>query len=743
MSKSHTSIGVSTELLLEPESYRDQVSGTIEADVRTRVSCGHVGDIAGAFLRAAQGIELPEPQESLAPQRWLLRFSVGENDFQFRWPSDLSVANRGIRVVPIYDFLTSARAVYEELGIADDTSSSRAETGLLEIATTLLIPVRIAPTLGTSGATAPPPMMSVFVELANQLVKDAPSQRLGRHEEFSEKFVNIAHLRVCLKRIGLPRTLRRSILSAFELFEALLSDYQYIASVFTVYDAFLTLYRLLCHDVQLYLEGLDENERYSFCDDDLVGEIHLYIDAIWSSLRSRFSTVATAGTVEDLHYGWQTNARHFVDAADSVLKCGVGIARAINTSRTYNHFAAILSLSEHPTPSIARGLLPRKLSHALNEKSDFEPGRLSRVRIDFSSIFSCLSYSRCLHEAFHMVGDSIGIGRSALGRESRLGRVHEEVFVLTLIRLFVFGGDSDLFLKHGFCGLSITPASNTNSEEKLLLVSAEYFVSHFFVDIAISKLEEDQVVFDDNLEEQLAEFGSELRENLHFRARTRFKSTLNVFRRFFVRYYLWKGTARDASGIEDAGTVLFKHSLEVMAGKFALMWEGVCSAIAVYERFARSSREPGDTARRRPVDQELERYVQALENATPGAVFEPTNGESPDQLRTTCGILRAQLATLFADENTAGRIPTFRRLEGADFTGDIDYGLDAARSPKNGWAVYQVDPLSSGLRCSVSNARRKKLQMEVVSTKILVNIGAQLASRRVRDMVERVGKDPT
>ena len=103
LSKSHTSIGVSTELLLEPESYRDQVSGTIEADVRTRVSCGHVGDIAGAFLRAAQGIELPEPQESLAPQRWLLRFSVGENDFQFRWPSDLSVANRGIRVVPIYD----------------------------------------------------------------------------------------------------------------------------------------------------------------------------------------------------------------------------------------------------------------------------------------------------------------------------------------------------------------------------------------------------------------------------------------------------------------------------------------------------------------------------------------------------------------------------------------------------------------------------------------------------------------
>lgn len=774
-------IAVSAESIdLDPE--KSPIQGFVRANTAVSTSCGHLLDIIEKYKLAVADCSI---RASIIDENtWPMAFSVGAADLHFGWSTLIASKSHSGKISSIFpsttvtfaEFLELINAAYSKVGTKiKDPDIQPKETGILSLDTTLQIPLPnipgiTIPSTDTKLKVTPIDLIPLFEIIGKKCFKDTRQtyelvneKKLGTYNPHE---FDLGLLRSSIKRAGFPRTLRRSILSAYEIFAELISDYQAAHHVLDLFDAFSTLYQLLCHDLQLALEEMSADERYIFSDDFVVEEIHLYINAIWASLKRSFAYLKGDYRDFDFHFGWQTNLQKYIHAADSVLKCGVGIKKAISSPNeiTRRDVASILELSDHPRTVITRGKLSEsiKINSICNKQGSSEPWivpTMSRVRLDFSSLFTCFSYMRCLHESIHMVRELEYLedidenmillmelerkqsnNAEDLNDRSKRDKFLDELFVSFIQWELVFSRYPDIYARYSAVALSLSPGSNISDPTALISLCVRYLTTVVFIDTISHLILQDQHKDACCKREEIIRRIKDRKLSDHkFQLifDERFEFVYKSMGKLFSRFYLFKdafANARKCISVKGRCRTII---LTEIKNHWDAYFESIEHASRLLDQFfaGKSLKKPS-----------MKFVSEAYENRSPSHFYteEANPCENFDELMVVCSAIGHNLSIVLSEEMIKGRAISFRQLEGDSFTGDIIFindNSDEARYPsEQKWAEIQVDPISSGIRCAKSKTRRNILATEIVLARTIMSVSNRLIARRLNDFVESAEK---
>lgn len=767
-----STLGVSPEIFRGSQQSKLPANGLVETRVDLTVSCGHVIQVKEAYENAIlKSVGKFEPKQLGARQDYI-SFVVGHQDLSYRWPLD-SINEANPRFLRTSDFLSASRECYESLGFSnfgDEAGAELAfgtadyETGLLNLVTGLATPVptllsaitEALPVHDRQQQTLHPSLIPFFYKLGHRLFfyESRKNSGNGKQQDGGQDLVlfDIMKLSRSMKRIQLPRGLRRAIISLYEECATLFSDFQVIRHVLDLYDCLATLYTMLTSDLITSVLMLEADERSVFADEAVVSELHEYVNALWQSLRSRFYPQQRSTPFGDFRFGWQANATKYLLAADAMLKCTLGVSRVIDRRIHRSRLAGFLEITEHPRSQMTCSLLSYQCeSKSVQRPDEYVPPRLSCVRLDFSTLFSCLGYAKSMHEGLHVLSETFKYGvpdsdhtlRNRIANSSKWDSTeawkrYEELFVSCLQYKLLFQGDTELFWRFAFMKASLVPKSNLHGTRRLFYVALEHYMVNFMGGV-FGELTKG-VASPDKWLESKAESKERFCQLTEVDLKSIHERCYKRFRKYFRRYYLLKEKVVAERKAEKLRSTFLTAVTEWHDKSKEEIWSELERANDIFISFV------GKQAKTRTMILQSQ-LNEAFDDGSPSKAItsrqDTDHGhekvDSPDELLLCCAAVHTYLSRILTDEHEKYRVNAFRDLEGDDYTGNLVFDRQRNGRPANlPWANYIIDPLASGIRVPISSVRRDLLISQFVTSRILWDASGILGSRRLRRIVESV-----
>ncbi len=756
LSATHTTMGVSPEVFTA-DADQSEVQGVVDSRVDVSLVPGAYQEINRVHHQLVKSDAVNRPDLiNLNTGKDYAVCTVGARDLIFTWPRSRRErdgereGDHGSYVqrtfMPTRSLIHLSSAAYRQLGLYPNghpIQDGASETGVLGLNSVLSLPVPIPLTqreyveslLGQhqvpSGGDSPE-LLKYYWEIGQGLFSydralpdDSPGFELSK-------------LSLSLKKLQLPRTLRRAIISFFEEYALLISDHSVAHQVVDMYDGLATFYEILTVDLMAWVDQLTPNQRSAFSEELIVEELQVNIAAFWQTLRSRIYPHSSS---DASRYGWQTNCAKYIRCADSALKCSIGVVRALDQRYVRSRLGGILELSENPRTLLSRSVICSQMRRRPRTPEDAPYPSLTRVRLDFSTLFNGFGYLECLHEGFHTVSECYGTPRGLPNSAADLTRSQqlalwsrqEELFVQCMVLLFVFKGDWRLFWRVTFAELSLSPYANRNHPRDLFYAALETYVTVFIATYYVSQVMHN-VPYDELINASSWDSVRQRALGNVFPTDTRDlgdlqKDCYRWFRKYFRRHYILQERIVDHNCSD-----LFEHAARHAMTKFEDMHHSeVDRAFAVFVDFH---------ARTRLLDRRPESALinQAFENVEPARAT-PHPGAATDELLLICEHVAHYFETIIPDSHENRRVHTFRDLDGKSFQGSIIFSATLKGKRTRRWSEFQIDPLANRVRSPLSMCRREILSKEIVISRNLWDIATRLGARRMHELAQKYGEN--
>lgn len=745
--------------------------GNVEVYSRLDIAPGHISDLTEKVKATLEECPANDVNDGGNCDDHVQRILVGRHDYDFALTD--KTARLTYPRLPIDHVLQRLNTLVEKISSTADPFTKRG-TGLLGSSTWLVVPI---PIIDSSFSDSRWPLPSMLNDLQKHM--------FGAHDrngDESNPLMCIATLSQIMRKIRLPRSMRRSIEYLYQNYAESMRDPFLFDSVLDLYDTFKALYQLLCHEIPL---SINPPQTRVICDGHQttivthghraevdavdvkqVGELgnsSIYvgqhatrvnelpgpgqsllidqldmlsdiIDALHNALSHRINLQPRSESRD-----WATDFRgglnRLVAAADAPCKCGIGLLKWCKNTRL-GEDSRELTDSKNNRSSVSAVTRFSFLPQAACQHINLIPNQLSSISLldlNVTHIFHPTEFYAYLHEAAHEVFEwlhSCPEYESILPlRDERYGRQNllreQELFAEMLTSLFVFHNDWRLYLKFHICQYSNHPVSVGAGSESTAQLFCEIALRSFYVTSAIRHSGKASSI---PLLHPWRNLGL---ENHREELRDEFLGYLKEIGPFFADY----DELETQPFFENLILERFDGTFAKIAGSTQMLWE---AAAQIYRSFSNASypwhlpegRSMLSEAIRECLDQGESGVERVFESK-----FSSTSEESSDidNLSLVCQMIGEYVRFCYGELSSDDWIHLYRNESGV-----VDYLRGEKRSESERslrWNPMQLDRGYPHLYCCDPIVRKDRLKREIVILKSLWNMSTRLRARRLSQIL--------
>jgi hypothetical protein len=548
----------------------------------------------------------------------------------------------------------------------------------------------------------------------------------------------------CLRKLGVPVPLRRTIEYLYRNFAIVSGDPFSFDVLLDLYDTFATLHAGLTGDPPKHLgrcesSDLDDKGRDQgriLMDERKVRNLASLAEALHNAMAHRTLNAFRTAEWRDMAVDFRGGLNQILLATDAPLKCGLGVLRRF-TAREAPPHSKRGTLKDTVGCFIRVGMTPGIRCHPII--LGFERrARLAFFDADVPHILHVASYADYLHEAFHLVFQAV------LDRGDRFGEViksHErseqefldEVFALSLWKLCVFGSDKEAFAYHYILSFSRDMASvgrnNADTWGRLVNVLIQVFFATECWEARIGD----------------PRFWKGTRKVTLREAERRFVEFAERVGPFFSEFErLWQADPRALALSE------FRRAYVLVMDDLPMIWGEV---LRIYCRTMEETCA-GDEASVRKMTREIARSVikgfnegrpllwsgykppasvnAAQQSVKGGQGVEQNIDGGLDALQFVCRILHLYIRTIRKACPHRGGMKQIHLLRDS-VRANLDYSV------RTNWWEYQSDKGAAALFCCVPKFRQRRLRKQIVVIKSFWDLASELRARRLLEMLNAAG----
>ena len=753
----HTVAATSPTTLLDPGG--SKCSGAVEAIGEFQISPGHLGAVE-------RGARHDKAERAQADAPAYHRYQVGTGDTYLAYGDSVELADSAERasgaalpLLPLASALSLIAANLRGFGLRQREGDQGRH--VVDITTTLAIPVPcIKDGNGTDVICRPlddrhlSPLCAVLPEIQRSLFYDG-SPRGGRtgatrgHGRF-----NLRRLKNCMRMIGVPVALRRTIQYLYQDFATVLGDPFLFDLVLGLYDAFATLYAVLTqHLRRSRAEEVDKlaGEWLGILDEKRVEQLAMLVDATHNALMHRVLRAYPEAPIRDMAIDFRGGLNQLLAAADAPMKCGLGILRKFTRADRRE------ALRDRVGALTRVSFCPGAACYSLHFGCE-DNARLAYFAVDVPHVLHPPSYRDYLHEAFHLVYDDLchqhndGTEASpdaANGRppafsisqpvmRDRVG----EVFANLMEYLIVFDMDRKTFLYRKLCAFSqgLTSVGLDDGDSAMRFV--ELMIRLFLVVEAVPPDANGEPGGGPRFASMPGDYRPQTPEDPE-KALARFEDMVGELA------FMW--SSHDELWCGPTGRTIrqtCRRHFERIYPKVRPLMPGIWSeAMAVCRRYAEASLRSGEEWSYHP--NEVDRQVKnALSEGKPlirclyregtepsgdpprSPAAADAEGPGLDPLVLISRLLRLYLLGIRSAEGKEVHLK--RSGEGMVVYPEQEGGPEQG----GGWYGYQVEQGAAAMFCPVPAFRRERLRKQIVMLKTCWDISTNLRVRRLWVMVQ-------
>ncbi|MEZ5942891.1 MAG: hypothetical protein R3C18_15980 [Planctomycetaceae bacterium] len=715
------------------------VSGACQADFQVDVHSGHEAEIAQQFQRARAAWQPEdengsESEESVAEDRpglYDISLKIGYGTYE-----------------PTSSVLQLLHQFTKQLRYAPTSDGHCAESSFSHLATQLWIPL---PRMEAEHT----PLWQRRVNWSSHSFGKVFFAEIRNCVERQFGLSDPLTFREMLRRRGCPPSLQYGLMHLFQEFTECLGDPRRFDAVIDLYDAFAALSWAVSDDgpvakwLQQSRSGWQRKRMVyeAFFD----GPLSRFLDSLANAFVLRADTAMTRHGIRDSVFTLRFGAAKLIAASDVVLKCSIGLARAVLSER-----AAVENLSGLPGQSMKEQLRFRQrygsivsISNHLDAtatplvwRSESNSAMIS-IEMDLFHLFMPEQGYLFFHEVAHLLLNAPTIRQGGLLQLSRRDKSTasetawsrtEEVFADLLASMFIFREKPKLFSRFHVLTFSVISGrvigvdldeEDAEYESCLLEVLTRGFLVSELLDVVLGKMPKEgmPVVSDHAADRQITE---------------RFSDSEKVTRRFY-QYIMnlkeelrgvtpWFETSVNGLDARQEGLVngiardccerQFVKALCVITNKAVHAWNVYWREVPTGRMVMNKSTEGieiGDSIRNC-----LQRGSAFLRANWDEAAKADDRDEGLECLYVVCNLIREYIRFLL--ENTSGRIYVGGEHEPDTFAPADTFSpllIHESRVP-----FYAVDP----------RMRQRKMLAQIGYYKTLFDVSSQLRSRRVVDL---------
>ncbi|MEZ5942521.1 MAG: hypothetical protein R3C18_14095 [Planctomycetaceae bacterium] len=476
-SRSYTTAGVVAECLREDASL-SQISGFVSVTPNFQVAPGHTGEAERSVWQALSATNKNRPfrVRDIGERSRFHVLSLGRYDMVLHPSLSTKHVIGEFPAHTTQEFLRHLATFYQHLGVvAPDWMSLVGptnwepndvhETIVAETSCSIEIPVPMVKLIhpdGSSGAMLPrrrrkshTPFLPALARLQFEIFHHTVPNRMA--------VFDIDGLEFHMKRLGIPRGLRRSIRYVFQNFRFALADPVLFYKVLDLYDSLATLYRALC------TPSCNESNS-ALIPEETLADIAHFMRALQQAMSYRVSSRSPFVEERDFAIEFRGLLSQIVAAVDAPLKCGVGMTKDCIEHR-YGVRPPKDTVGRISNLTLGRQVEIRQVRFEEN-LSELPGNSVTLASVDVGVDVLCAPEQLVclLHESFHsavamqnFLPDDRDHSRDDCSFHALRDRL-EELFVLRLEFLFVFNGDSRLNALHHLVAYGTHPISRPLSD---------------------------------------------------------------------------------------------------------------------------------------------------------------------------------------------------------------------------------------------------------------------------------------
>lgn len=531
--------------------------------------------------------------------------------------------------------------------------------------------------------------------------------------------LDIRKLKDIPRLYGIPISLRRRVEFLYQSFAILIGDPHTFDLVLDLYDTFLTLHAILTkHLKAIRAKEVEEygGPQVHYLDEGRIAQLSSLIDAIHNALMHRIAK----SSYQDINYremeiDFRGGLNQILMAADSPVKCGLGLARKL------------LSNSEDNARDRMGGLtlinsMPGARINNLNFGTEIK-ARLAYFEADVPHVLHPASYCDNLHESFHIIFDilwkkgtfkkAISQLFSSIDEEDNkeelpvMKKRVSEVFVNLMTHIFIFGHDKKTFLRHHLCSYSKSIQSGGRDDCGTMVVFTELLIRLFWSADSVP----DSSSYPEQWDVKWRRENNQINDALN-----EFKQMVNAYGSYFSDYTrLWTGKHGDSMQ-----EYCWKQFIAIYPKMMIFMPSIWSETIKIYNDFMKDAFKGSDCYAK--YSSVIANDIKELSNGRP--MIRSLYGEELDSLLLICSILHHYLKKL--DDTNDCEIHLCRE----PVTNEVIY-------PKREkpWFEFQIDRGLPAMFCAVPQARRRRLRSQIAILKTFWDISSNLRMRRLRDII--------
>lgn len=581
-------------------------------------------------------------------------------------------------------------------------------------------------------------------------------ERLCRYSQFEDPKppdlgprpggLDLGRLRRAPRTYGVPMSLRRTIEYLFQDFATFIADPFAFDNVLDLYDCFATLHRMLVTEFpQLFGASAVAGGRPHphMLDEESVSRLSRLVAAMHNALEHRTAGTYPEVRLRDTAVDFRGGIQQILFAADAPLKCGLGLLRRFvlqgNDPQHRDTVGALTQIQFAPGAKI----------HDLTISS--KSARFGFLSGDVAHVLHVASYSEYLHETFHLIFHELRRQKTLKGgwplpaslRDTVMDERLNEVFVIFLSQIFLFGRDVETFRRHSLITYAQSVASMGAGDRDIAMRSVEFLIRLFLgTHMAESMPEHDPLVL------WPAEYPRNHRDRPEVALQS-FRRMVNEHAWLLPDYErLWQGP--NASAVRRFCDAQFRDIYGMARGFLPKLWQEALRLHRCYSRTAflsetasaaqesaSSSPTPAQVAEYEAKLDHLNNVVQeamregraVLRMACP-AEYQTGEDQALDPMSLICAMLRAyigEIANATGKDIHLPRDPTSR---------DICFGQN------RNWHEFLIDRGSPAMFCPVPTARRARLRRHIAIVKTFWDISSGLRARRLAEIIRDNWQEP-
>lgn len=604
-------------------------------------------------------------------------------------------------------------------------------------------------------------LMEVLTAVQAKLVQDPAGGNANSRRFIPMSMSALRHVR---GRWKLPRHLRQTIETLYQVFYAMLADSYRFDLVLDLYDVFATLHRLITSTLCNADESAgDPDPELRVCDSDRVGRIELLVSAIENALSHRMAKVFANSSPLDMAVDFRGGMNQMILGAAAPMICSLGLFRKCvvepSLRKQFGDDEREL-LRHHPQShvgvvsriSLMSGMQSCPLDLDYRSADDLH---LAHYEADVPHILHIPRYVDYFHETGHMVFRSIVQLDSdsefrtdtldPLRREGHDARViagitHRlsEIFALLFGQVFVFGTDRETAFTHhlvAFCQSLDSVGRDQVSSLAPELESAQVGTLdgiHRFAEILFRLAAVKILLPPDHGDISIGDWIREPSPLPSLEdAETDFARLLTRAIPYHPSFETqWQGTELETT-MREHGLRVFREGYQSLRPYLAWVRHVVAT---VYKRYLREARLPAGSevddikaALRVSFDRGYPILRCMIPAASPpGTVSQRVWREPRDSFLDPLFLISQLLAKHIGDMQAPHGKHMIRRRKFQDAR-----TAQTAREENSSWHEYLIDQGSAALFCPVPTTRRKRTLQQIVIRKALRDVAATFHGRRL------------